>query len=171
MGSVDVATRKKQREKREEKKRGKEGLVQYFDYSLLAIVIFLMCFGLVMLYSTSSYSAQIKYGDSMYFFKRQAVISLASVLIMLVVAKINYHWYAKRSKVFYIIAFILMALVLTPLGIEVYGARRWIRLPLDQQMQPSEVMKIAIILFIPYLICQAGSKVKRPKEALKIFAW
>lgn len=124
-----------------------------------------------MLYSTSSYSAQIKYGDSMYFFKRQAVISLASVLIMLVVAKINYHWYAKRSKVFYIIAFILMALVLTPLGIEVYGARRWIRLPLDQQMQPSEVMKIAIILFIPYLICQAGSKVKRPKEALKIFAW
>ena len=166
-----MATRKKQREKREEKKRGKEGLVQYFDYSLLAIVIFLMCFGLVMLYSTSSYSAQIKYGDSMYFFKRQAVISLASVLIMLVVAKINYHWYAKRSKVFYIIAFILMALVLTPLGIEVYGARRWIRLPLDQQMQPSEVMKIAIILFIPYLICQAGSKVKRPKEALKIFAW
>ena len=82
MGSVDVATRKKQREKREEKKRGKEGLVQYFDYSLLAIVIFLMCFGLVMLYSTSSYSAQIKYGDSMYFFKRQAVISLASVLII-----------------------------------------------------------------------------------------
>ena len=43
MGSVDVATRKKQREKREEKKRGKEGLVQYFDYSLLAIVILASC--------------------------------------------------------------------------------------------------------------------------------
>ena len=107
-----------------------------------------MCFGLVMLYSTSSYRAQIKYGDSMYFFKRQALISLASVFVMLVVAKINYHWYAKRSKILYIVAFVLMALVLTPLGIEVYGARRWIRLPLGQQMQPSEVMKIAIILFI-----------------------
>ena len=54
MGSVDVATRKKQREKREEKKRGKEGLVQYFDYSLLAIVLFLMGVGLVMRYRTSS---------------------------------------------------------------------------------------------------------------------
>ena len=171
MGSVNVTTRKKQREKRKEKKQVEEGVVQYFDYSLLAIVIFLMCFGLVMLYSTSSYRAQIKYGDSMYFFKRQALISLASVFVMLVVAKINYHWYAKRSKILYIVAFVLMALVLTPLGIEVYGARRWIRLPLGQQMQPSEVMKIAIILFIPYLICQAGSKVKQPKEALKIFAW
>lgn len=58
----------------------------------------------------------------MYFFKRQALISLASVFVMLVVAKINYHWYAKRSKILYIVAFVLMALVLTPLGIEVYGA-------------------------------------------------
>ena len=92
-----------------------------------------MCFGLVMLYSTSSYRAQIKYGDSMYFFKRQALISLASVFVMLVVAKINYHWYAKRSKILYIVAFVLMALVLTPLGIEVYGARRWIRLRLGSR--------------------------------------
>ncbi len=119
-----MTTRKKQREKRKEKKQVEEGVVQYFDYSLLAIVIFLMCFGLVMLYSTSSYRAQIKYGDSMYFFKRQALISLASVFVMLVVAKINYHWYAKRSKILYIVAFVLMALVLTPLGIEVYGARK-----------------------------------------------
>ena len=69
MGSVNVTTRKKQREKRKEKKQVEEGVVQYFDYSLLAIVIFLMCFGLVMLYSTSSYRAQIKYGDSMYFLR------------------------------------------------------------------------------------------------------
>lgn len=108
MGSVNVTTRKKQREKRKEKKQVEEGVVQYFDYSLLAIVIFLMCFGLVMLYSTSSYRAQIKYGDSMYFFKRQALISLASVFVMLVVAKINYHWYAKRSKILYIVALSLI---------------------------------------------------------------
>ena len=95
-----MTTRKKQREKRKEKKQVEEGVVQYFDYSLLAIVIFLMCFGLVMLYSTSSYRAQIKYGDSMYFFKRQALISLASVFVMLVVAKINYHWYAKLFQRF-----------------------------------------------------------------------
>lgn len=168
-----MAARKEKREqkKKAREKKQQEGVIQYFDYTLLAVVIFLMCFGLVMLYSTSSYSAQGKFGDSMYFFKRQAFVSIASILGMLVVAKINYHWYAKRSKYLYIIAFILMALVLTPLGIDAYGARRWIKLPLGQQMQPSEVMKIAIILFIPYLICQTGSKIKRPKEALKVFAW
>ena len=51
------------------KKKGDK--VHYFDYSLLAIVIFLMCFGLVMLYSTSSYDAQLALGDSMYYLKRQ----------------------------------------------------------------------------------------------------
>ena len=66
---------------------GKEvkGKSKYFDYNLLAIVVFLACFGLVMLYSTSSYSAQLKFGDSMYFFKRQALISAGSICLMLFV--------------------------------------------------------------------------------------
>lgn len=162
-----METQKKQEEKGEKKKHK----VRYFDYSLLAVVMFLVCFGLVMLYSTSSYSAQLKFGDSMYYFKRQAVISAGSVVIMLFAACIPYRYYAKWSIWLYVCAFILMALVLTPLGIEAYGSRRWIRLPMRQQMQPSEVMKIAIILFIPYLICKAGKRVKRPKEILKILAW
>ncbi len=98
----------------------------YFDYSLLAAVIFLVCFGLVMLYSTSSYSAQIETGDDMSLFKKQALISAASVAVMLVVSKINYHWYAKWAKYLYFFSIFLMALVWTPLGIEAYGARRWL---------------------------------------------
>lgn len=164
-GSVSVAVRKK------EKKEKKQGVIYYFDYSLLAIVIFLVCFGLVMLYSTSSYSAEVKFGDSMYFFKRQALISMASIVAMLIISKINYHWYIKRSKLLYWVSFVLMALVLTPLGIEAYGARRWIQFPLGLQLQPAEVTKIAVILFIPFLICQAGKRVKKPKETLKILAW
>ncbi|MEG0722427.1 MAG: cell division protein, partial [Lachnospiraceae bacterium] len=57
------------------KRPRKRKTIQYFDYSLLAIVIFLVCFGLVMLYSTSSYSAQIENGDSMFYLKRQGLIS------------------------------------------------------------------------------------------------
>lgn len=146
-------------------------VVQYFDYSLLAIVIFLVCFGLVMLYSTSSYSAQIKFNDSMYYFKRQAVFSAISLIGMLVVSKIDYHWYVKISKLIYVVSFILMILVLTPLGIEAYGARRWIRLPFGQQMQPSELTKLAIIIFIPVLICKAGKHIKDYKVLGKIFLW
>ena len=145
---------------------------QYFDYGLLAIVIFLMCFGLVMLYSTSSYSAALKFnGNSMYYFSRQAVISAGSLVALLVISKIDYHWYAKWAKMVYWISFVLMALVLTPLGIEAYGARRWIQLPLGQSMQPAEVTKIAIILFIPLLICKAGKHIKNLKVFGKIFLW
>ena len=145
---------------------------QYFDYGLLAIVIFLMCFGLVMLYSTSSYSAALKFnGNSMYYFSRQAVISAGSLVALLVISKIDYHWYAKIAKMTYWISFVLMALVLTPLGIEAYGARRWIRLPFGQSMQPAEVTKIAIILFIPLLICKAGKHIKDLKVFGKIFLW
>lgn len=146
-------------------------VVQYFDYSLLAIVIFLVCFGLVMLYSTSSYSAQIKFNDSMYYFKRQAVFSAISLIGMLVVSKIDYHWYVKISKFIYVVSFVLMILVLTPLGIEAYGARRWIRLPFGQQMQPSELTKLAIIIFIPVLICKVGKHIKDYKVLGKIFLW
>lgn len=145
--------------------------IKYFDYNLLAIVIFLVCFGLVMLYSTSSYSAQVKFGDSMYFFKRQALISAGSIFVMLFVAKIDYHIYARVAKLAYWISFVLMALVLTPLGVEAYSARRWIRLPFGQTMQPSEVTKIAIIIFIPLLICKAGKHIKDVKVFGKIFLW
>jgi len=145
---------------------------QYFDYGLLAIVIFLMCFGLVMLYSTSSYSAAIKFkGNSMYYFSRQAVISAGSLIALLIISKIDYHLYAHVAKIAYWVSFVLMALVLTPLGIEAYGARRWIRLPLGQSMQPAEVTKIAIIIFIPLLICKAGKHIQDLKVFGKIFLW
>ncbi len=144
---------------------------QYFDYSLLTIIIFLVCFGLVMLYSTSFYSAQIKFGDGMYYFKRQAIISVGSIVVMIIVSKFDYHWYAHAAKAAYFVSFFLMALVLTPLGIEAYGSRRWIKLPLEQQMQPAEVTKLAIIIFIPLLICKAGKHIKDYKVLFKIFLW
>ena len=146
--------------------------IQYFDYSLLAIVIFLMCFGLVILYSTSSYSAQVKFdGDSMYYFRKQAIISAASLMGMLLVAKFDYHRYAKLAMPVYLIAMVLMLLVLTPLGISAYGSRRWLQLPFHQQLQPSEVMKLAIIIFIPLLICRAGKQVKEFTVFFKIMGW
>ena len=55
--------------------------IRYFDYSLVASMVFLICFGLVMLYSASAYAAQVDYGDSMYYFKRQILFCLALSLI------------------------------------------------------------------------------------------
>ena len=145
--------------------------VHYFDYSLLTIIIFLVCFGLVMLYSASSYSAQLDGLSSMHYFLRQALFCVAGFAGMLIVAKIDYHWFAKIGKLSYIVAFVLMALVLSPLGKEVNHARRWLRLPFGQSMQPSEVMKIAVILLIPLLLCKAGKQVRDTKRYMKIFLW
>lgn len=47
--------------------------IKYFDYSLLFLIIFLLCFGLVMLYSTSSYAGSNKFGDASYFVKKTVV--------------------------------------------------------------------------------------------------
>jgi len=152
-------------------KKKKGDKVHYFDYSLLAIVIFLMCFGLVMLYSTSSYSAQLELGDSMYYLKRQGIFSVLGFGIMLAAAKIDYHLFAKLSKLAYWVAMIAMLLVLTPLGKEFNGARRWLAMPFNLTLQPSEITKIAVIVFIPLLICKAGKHIGNMKVLAKIFLW
>lgn len=144
---------------------------RYFDYSLLTIVIFLVCFGLVMLYSTSSYSAQIDYGNSMYYVIRQALFSVLGFALMLLAAKIDYHYFSKFAWLAYIVAFVMMALVQTPLGKEVNGAKRWLRMPFGLTVQPSELAKIAVIVLIPLLICKAGKYIRNIKVVAKIFIW
>ena len=145
---------------------------RYFDYSLLTIVIFLVCFGLIMLYSTSSYNAQIDFGNSMYYVIRQAIFSVIGFAGMLFVAKIDYHYFSKFAWGLYWLAFFLMSLVrFTPLGKEVNHARRWLKMPFGFTIQPSELAKIAVIVLIPLLICKVGKYFKNIKILGKIFLW
>ena len=140
-----------------------------YDYNLLASLILLTCFGLVMLYSTSSYEASITFeGDDMYYFRRQAIISAVCLVMVLVGSQIDYHIFVKFSPWVYAIANIL--LVLTKfVGRTIYGARRWIYIgPLS--FQPAEAGKIAIILFLPYVIVKLGRNLKTLKgTALVLF--
>ena len=155
--------------KRVKRKRSNETI--YFDYSLLAVLIFLVCFGLVMLYSASAYSALVNYSDSMYYFKRQILFCIVGFIGMYMVSRIDYHYYIKWARGIYFVAVVLMALVQTPLGIEVNGAKRWIQLPFGQQLQPAEITKIAVILFIPVLICQLGREIRTLKGMGQVFLW
>ena len=96
----------------------------------------------------------------MYFLKRQSLIGLGSIVAMMWVSRLDYHMFSKYAAMSYWGSMLLLALVkFTPLGIEVNGARRWFRLPANQSFQPAEIMKIAVIIFIPYLICRMGNKV------------
>ena len=113
------------------------GKEQYFDFDLLLVIIFLMCFGLVMLYSTSSYEAQADFGNDMYYFSKQALIGAAGFVIMFIVSKIDYHFYGAFALAIYVTAMILMALVQTPRGETVIGARRWIGRPANATVHPA----------------------------------
>lgn len=152
------------KKKRKKKSAGRKR-VDYYDYSLLAVVILLTCFGLIMLYSTSAYMAQIKYGDDMYFFKKQAFISAVCIVVMILISKIDYHILTKFVTILYAAAFILMAMVrFTPLGVRVNGAKRWLKLGI--QFQPSEIAKIAVIVCLPYMIIKMGRQVQTLKACM-----
>ena len=114
-----------------------------------------------MLYSSSAYSALNDYNNDMFFFTRQAIIGIIGFLAMFIVSKIDYHLYGAYAKEFFWFSMFLMALVQTPLGKTVNGARRWIRLPGGLSLQPAEFTKIAVILFIAYEICLLGQKAKK----------
>ena len=150
------------REKKAIKKPKTKKKTDYYDYSLLAVIILLTCFGLVMLYSTSSYMAELNYGDDMYYFKKQAAISFGCIIIALGISQIDYHILTKFTGVLYGLAAILMILVKTPLGRTANGARRWLNLgPLS--FQPSEVAKIAVIVCLSYMIVNMGRNIKTLK--------
>lgn len=150
------------REKKAVKKPKTKKKTDYYDYSLLAVIILLTCFGLVILYSTSSYMAELNYGDDMYYFKKQAAISFGCIIIALGISQIDYHILTKFTGVLYGMAAILMMLVKTPLGRTANGARRWLNLgPLS--FQPSEIAKIAVIVCLSYMIVNMGRKIKTLK--------
>ena len=150
-----------QKQKKERKK------ADYYDYNLLAAVILLICFGLIMLYSTSAYEAQLKFnGDDMYYFRRQALISAASILFAVIISRWDYHLLIPVSGLAYVVSFILMAMVyFTPFGVSAYGSKRWLRLA-GIQFQPSEIAKIAVIIYLPVVIIKMGRQVKTLKAVI-----
>ena len=88
---------------------------------------------------------------------------------MFIVSKIDYHFYGAFAFEIYIVSLFLMALVQTPLGVTVNGARRWIGLPGNMTVQPAEITKIAVILFISYELCRLGRKAYTMEGIIRVF--
>ncbi|MBQ3105151.1 MAG: putative lipid II flippase FtsW [Lachnospiraceae bacterium] len=136
----------------------------FFDYSLLFIVLFLLGFGLIMIYSASSYEASMSSltnNDPMYYLKKQAVASVLGLIAMFVVSRIPYHFWERFAILSYLVSAVLLLLVLTPLGYEANGARRWLRLGFS--IQPAEIAKLAMILFLASMICHMGKTMRTGK--------
>jgi len=124
-----------------------------FDFKLFFSVMVLLCIGLVMVASASSYYALTEFNNSNHFLVRQLAFAILGVVFMLGVSKINYRIYAKYAYFIYAGVLLLMILVLVPgIGTEINGARRWIDLKFTT-FQPSELMKIALtIVLATYIV-------------------
>uniref|UniRef100_UPI0040564848 FtsW/RodA/SpoVE family cell cycle protein n=1 Tax=Acetatifactor sp. TaxID=1872090 RepID=UPI0040564848 len=153
------------------RKRRKEQSEYYFDYSLLFIVLFLLGFGLIMIYSASSYEAFTDFGDAAYYLKKQAVAIVVGLAAMIFMANVPYHFWERFYGLGYIVSVILIFLVLSPLGVEANGARRWIRIPgIGFQIQVAEVAKLCMILFLAVMVCKMGKAVRSMKGFLIMIA-
>ncbi|MDR1765571.1 MAG: putative lipid II flippase FtsW [Lachnospiraceae bacterium] len=135
---------------------------RFYDYTLLFVVVFLTVFGLVMIYSASSYRAQILYGDPIYFMKKQLYIGGGGLAIMLVISRLDYHWYAKFAGLGFVVSVGLMACV-SVFGKVYNGRRRWLEVG-PVQLQPTEVVKIALIVLIATMLTKMGSEINRLKN-------
>ena len=103
------------------KKKRKNGF--YFDYSLLFVLIFIVGFGLTMVYSTSSYTAQINKGDPEYYFKKQLAFDLLGFAVMFLIARYaDYHW-LKRFAPWIFIVSLLTVVAVVFFGSESHGAK------------------------------------------------
>ncbi len=142
------------------KKKKKNYTEYYFDYSLLFIVLFLVGFGLMMIYSVSSYEAYTNYGNEAFFLIKQLRSVIIGLIGMAVVVFVPYHWYEKLYGWGFLISCVFLALV-PFIGIESHGVKRWLPLPGGFQFQPAEIAKIAVILFCATMICKMGKGARK----------
>ncbi|MCR5324671.1 MAG: putative lipid II flippase FtsW [Lachnospiraceae bacterium] len=137
-----------------------------YDIVLVMLCLFLSIFGLVMIYSTSSYNAARYYGNAKLYFNRQGLFLIIGFVAMLIVSKIDYRWYIKPwfgttwlrpVLLLYLLCLGMQAYVIVK-GYAAGGSARWIQIPGLGTFQPSEVTKICFIVVVAYLTQKAPKK-------------
>ncbi len=166
-----MSARKRKSEDNEvRQKKRQPRTTTYFDYNLLFLIIFLICFGLVMLYSSSSYiaanSALYDY-DGAYYLKKQLRNALIGAVGMMALVFIDYRVWRRFGWLAYFVSFGLCTLVIF-VGSDSHGSTRWLDLgPI--QFQPSEVAKVGVIIFLAMLLEKISKSLKDWKNLLKVF--
>ena len=131
------------------------------DLPFLLLVLLLTAIGLVMLLSASFPSAYYETNDPAHYFVRQGVFAIMGVAAMLFIGKINYQRFRALAKPALFVTVVLLALVLIPgIGIMRNNARRWLGIGELLTFQPSEIAKVAIVLYFADSISKKKDKMR-----------
>lgn len=119
-----------------------------FDFILFITVLVMLAFGLIMVLSASSPSALSKGESSYAYVKTQALSAIIGIIAMLIISKIDYRRWGKYYKLIYIGSILILLAVRIPgIGHQAKGAYRWIKITSSFNFQPSELVKIGMIIF------------------------
>ena len=141
------------------------------DYSIVFLVIFLVGFGLVMVYSTSSYRGSLYMDDAAYWLKRQAIFAVIGVIAMFLIARVDYHFWKSRKWLLpvYYWGTILLLVVTLIFAAGSHGSKRWLSIgPL--RFQPSEVAKVSLIVILAIYLSRNVKHLRTWKGIFKSFA-
>ena len=138
------------------------------DVPLIVATAALVAFGILMVYCAGSYTGERLYGTRFYYVYKQAVGAVLGALCLIVMSHIDYHVLKKLRYVILGVSIVLLAIVFIPgVGIENYGARRWINLPFFT-IQASEVSKFGFIVFAAAYIGSHEDKITTFKGILPV---
>ncbi|MDD3429123.1 MAG: putative lipid II flippase FtsW [Oscillospiraceae bacterium] len=128
------------------------------DLPFLVLVLTLLIFGLVMLYSASYAVGYYRFDDSAYFIKKQLLFAIVGIIVMFIAANFDYHRFHTLAWPLYGVSLVLLVVVL--FTAEINGAHRWISIPGLSTVQPSEIAKFAVILVFAHMISLKYAKMK-----------
>ncbi|MCY6370354.1 stage V sporulation protein E [Clostridium ganghwense] len=137
------------------------------DFILFATIMILVAVGIVMVYSASSYTAlhsKMYRNDDMYFLKKQGVWAILGITCMIVAEKVDYHVLKNKTGLFMILTVGLLLAVFA--FHDNHGARRWIYLPGGASIQPSEIAKYVVVLYLAKSIENKGERIKNFKYGI-----
>ena len=164
-----LARQERQRLRKEKEQESRELARGPIDLPFCLLVLLLTAIGLVMLLSASFPSAyyETKNNDPMHYFTRQGVFAIMGVAAMFFISKINYQRFRAFAKPLLFIAIILLVLVLIPgIGQTRNNATRWIGVGELFTFQPSEIAKLAVVLYFSDSISKKKDKMRTTRYGI-----
>ena len=136
---------------------------QRIDFWLLAVTLILAGIGLVMVYSSSMYLSMEKIGSGSYYFKKQTIHLIIGFMVMMFLTRMNYKGFANIGIALLIIGYVMLGALLVQNHINGVEVNRWLRIG-GIAFQPSEIMKVILIIFLAGKISEMGDKVRDFKK-------